>query len=183
MKVICFGDSNTYGYDPRSWIGGRYERENRWVDILAGKTGWDVVNRGENGREIPSAAVPFPKDADRVIIMLGTNDLLQLQEPETVSEKMEQFLSALETDRNKILLIAPPPVTAGEWVRDRKMIKDSVSRAERYQKLARRLGIEFADGGRWGVAMSYDGVHFTEAGHKALAEGLYAHLTEKNGSR
>lgn len=24
MKVICYGDSNTYGYDPRSYIGGRY---------------------------------------------------------------------------------------------------------------------------------------------------------------
>lgn len=22
MNVICFGDSNTYGYDPRSWLGG-----------------------------------------------------------------------------------------------------------------------------------------------------------------
>ena len=39
MKVICFGDSNTYGYDPRSWIGGRYEPDSRWVDILAAETG------------------------------------------------------------------------------------------------------------------------------------------------
>ena len=26
MNVICFGDSNTYGYDPRSYLGGRYDR-------------------------------------------------------------------------------------------------------------------------------------------------------------
>lgn len=25
MKVICFGDSNTYGYDPRPLDGGRYD--------------------------------------------------------------------------------------------------------------------------------------------------------------
>ena len=40
MRVCCFGDSNTYGYDPRSFLGGRYAAENRWVDILQSKTGW-----------------------------------------------------------------------------------------------------------------------------------------------
>ncbi len=33
MNIICFGDSNTYGYDPRGYFGGRYEADNRWVDI------------------------------------------------------------------------------------------------------------------------------------------------------
>ena len=32
MNVICFGDSNTYGYDPRSYLGGRYDPDSRWVD-------------------------------------------------------------------------------------------------------------------------------------------------------
>ena len=31
MNVICFGDSNTYGYDPRSYFGGRYDADNRWA--------------------------------------------------------------------------------------------------------------------------------------------------------
>lgn len=39
MKVICFGDSNTYGYDPRGYFGGRYEGDSRWVDILSAETG------------------------------------------------------------------------------------------------------------------------------------------------
>lgn len=39
MQVICYGDSSTYGYDPRSWVGGRYEPDSRWVDILAAETG------------------------------------------------------------------------------------------------------------------------------------------------
>ena len=25
MKILCFGDSNTYGYDPRGYFGGRYD--------------------------------------------------------------------------------------------------------------------------------------------------------------
>ncbi len=29
MKVICFGDSNTYGYDPRSLLGDRYDADSR----------------------------------------------------------------------------------------------------------------------------------------------------------
>ena len=72
MRVICFGDSNTYGYDPRGWLGGRYDEENRWVDILAQKTGWKIVNRGQNGREIPGAPVPIHGDVDLFIVMLGT---------------------------------------------------------------------------------------------------------------
>ena len=46
MNVICFGDSNTYGYDPRGYFGGRYDGDNRWVDILAAETGWTVYNMG-----------------------------------------------------------------------------------------------------------------------------------------
>ena len=37
MNVICFGDSNTYGYDPRGYFGGRYGADCRWVDILVAR--------------------------------------------------------------------------------------------------------------------------------------------------
>ena len=63
--VICFGDSNTYGYDPRSYLGGRYGPDSRWVDLLAARTGWDVRNQGQNGRTIPGGPVPFPAAAAR----------------------------------------------------------------------------------------------------------------------
>ena len=29
MKILCIGDSNTYGYDPRSYLGDRYPAEVR----------------------------------------------------------------------------------------------------------------------------------------------------------
>lgn len=74
MNVICFGGSNTYGYDPRSYFGGRYGADSRWVDLLATETGWTIRNMGQNGREIPSSAPPFPADTDLLIVMLGTND-------------------------------------------------------------------------------------------------------------
>ena len=56
MRLLCFGDSNTYGYDPRSYFGSRYDAANRWVDLLAAKTGWELLNAGQNGREIPRRA-------------------------------------------------------------------------------------------------------------------------------
>ena len=95
MKAICFGDSNTYGYDPCSWPGGRYGADSRWVDILAVETGWRVCNMGQNGRTIPETAPAFPADTDLLILMLGTNDLLQGSSPQEAAWKLERFLAGL----------------------------------------------------------------------------------------
>ena len=176
MKVICFGDSNTYGYDPRDYFGGRYDADSRWVDILATATGWTISNMGQNGREISSAAPAFPADTDLLIVMLGTNDLLQGCSPEQATERLERFLSGIPLNRSKILLIAPPPVTMGAWVPCAKLIDDSHTFARLCQTLAERMGIRFADAGTWNISLAYDGVHFTEQGHRAFAVGLLEEL-------
>ena len=98
MKIICFGDSNTYGYDPRGYFGGRYDANCRWVDILAAETGWDIYNMGQNGREIPAAAPAFPDDTDLLIVMLGTNDLLQGRSPEQAAERLERCMYRRQKD-------------------------------------------------------------------------------------
>ena len=52
--IFCYGDSNTYGYDPQSPLGGRYPPQVRWPDQLALlQPDRQIVNFGENGREIP----------------------------------------------------------------------------------------------------------------------------------
>ena len=176
MNVICFGDSNTYGYDPRGYFGVRYVADNRWVDILAAETGWTISNMGQNGREIPSAAPTFPADTDLLIVMLGTNNLLQGQSPEQAAERLEHFLAGISQDRSKILLIAPPPMAMGEWVTSQQFVDDSRTFARLCQALAERLGIRFADAGKWDIPLAYDGVHFTEQGHKVFAAGLLEEL-------
>ena len=176
MNVICFGDSNTYGYDPRSYFGGRYEKEDRWVDLLAAQTGWTVRNCGANGREIPRTAAPLPDGVDLFLVMLGSNDLLQGWRPEEVSARMRRFLESLPLARERILLIAPPPMTAGDWVQDARLIGASAELAACYRALAQQLGVRFADAGQWTVALSYDGVHFTAQGHRAFAGGLLREL-------
>ena len=174
MNVICFGDSNTYGYDPRGYFGGRYGADCRWVDILAAETGWTISNMGQNGREIPVAAPAFPVDTDLLIVMLGTNDLLQGRSPEQAAERLERFLSGISLDRSKTMLIAPPPMAMGEWVPSPQLIEDSRTYARLYQALAEWLGIRFADAGD--IPLAYDGVHFTEQGHKNFAAGLLEEL-------
>lgn len=71
MRILCFGDSNTYGYDPRGFFGDRYNAEDRWTDLLAKQIGWDIINLGANGREIPRGHAQLhllaeytPADAD-----------------------------------------------------------------------------------------------------------------------
>ena len=170
MKIICFGDSNTWGYDPRGPFGGRYDRP--WPELLAGKPSRTVNNQGENGRQIPGPTVPFPTDTDLLIIMLGTNDLLQGLSPEAACRQMERFLVSLALDREKILLIGPPPMKRGHWVPDQKLIEASVSLSDHYRGLAKRTGVRFADAGQWNVPLAFDGVHFTEEGHEGFAKGL-----------
>ena len=176
MNTICFGDSNTYGYDPRSYFGGRYDADSRWVDILATETGWTICNMGQNGREIPSETPNFPADTDLLIVMLGTNDLLQGRSPEQAAEKLERFITGISLNRSKILLIAPPPVTLGAWVLSAQLIDDSHTFARLCRRMAEQLGIRFADAGKWNISLAYDGVHFTEQGHKAFAAGLLEEL-------
>lgn len=172
MNVICYGDSNTFGYDPRSWLGDRYDPDSRWVDLLAVETGWTVRNMGQNGRKIPTFSPVLPPDTDLLILMLGTNDLLQGHSPEEAAAKLEHLLTQIPLNQNQILLIAPPPMTLGDWVPNQQLIDHSHLFAQSCQTLAQRLGIPFANAGSWNITLAYDGVHFTPQGHRAFAHRL-----------
>lgn len=100
MQVLCFGDSNTYGYDPCGFFGDRYDAEDRWPDLLARQTGCDVINLGANGREISHGHAPLHLLAeyapvDIFLVMLGTNDLLQGSTATKAAARMEAFMNAL----------------------------------------------------------------------------------------
>ena len=187
MRLLCFGDSNTYGYDPRSYFGGRYDAQNRWVDLLASKTGWDVINAGQNGREIPRRGhelqqfqqllnLALPVDA--LLIMLGDNDLLQGASVETVTARMEAFLTQLPSTCGKIILVSPPPLKPGTWISNPNTLKDVRTLALCYQKLANQLDISFISTLDWNLELTFDGVHFSEQDHALFAEKLFTALTE-----
>ena len=103
-KIICYGDSNTYG--ACGFVGGRHAADSRWTGILHDSGLYEVVNLGENGREIPSDRWEFNEladflrqepDFDLLTIMLGTNDLLTMVRSGSakVAVRMEQFLTEL----------------------------------------------------------------------------------------
>lgn len=177
MKVVCFGDSNTWGYDPRDFFGGPYDMI--WPELLQKKTGWNVCNWGENGREIPSQPVSFPGDMDLLILMLGTNDLLQGREPGEIRGRLERFLRSLSIRKDRILLVSPPRLKPGTWVADQKMMELSVEMSDAFRAFALQQGIIFADSEKWNLPIAYDGVHLTEQGHKLFAEGILKAIKEE----
>lgn len=181
MRILCFGDSNTYGYDPRDCFGGRYEAGDRWPEILAKKTGWEVINLGANGREIPRNPYALRLLAeyapvDTFLIMLGTNDLLQGASAKEAAALMEAFLNQLLPHCKHILLVAPPPMKRGAWVITDSLVRESQLLAQEYRDIAGKLNIPFADTCQWDVELAFDGVHFTEEGNHAFAHHLINHL-------
>ena len=71
--------------------------------------------------------------------------------------------------------ISPVELILQSGVR-KQLIDASYTFARLCQALAERLGIRFADAGKWDISLAYDGVHFTEHGHKAFAAGLLEEL-------
>lgn len=185
MRVLCFGSSNTYGYDPRNYIADRYPPDARWPDLLAEKTGWEVVNMGLNGRRVPRRESDYEMflellaakgPADLLLIMLGSNDIFNGMKAPRVALRMETFINLIPLEREKIVLLGQPPAQRGTWIPDDKLIIETARLNEEYAALAEKMGVRFIDGSDWGAIMCHDGTHFTEEGHRAFAEGLYRAL-------
>lgn len=162
-RILCLGDSNTYGYDPRSYLGSQYPADIRWTGLLQ-SVGWEVANCGQNGLCIPRQP-QFPAVADLlrrvpsdvVTVMLGGNDLLNGATAEEAAERMEALLRCMVENAGeaKILLIAPPPMWFGDWVQMQELIDESFCLGGLYHQLAEMLGVAFADAGEWGVASAF----------------------------
>ena len=177
MRILCFGDSNTYGYDPRGFFGDRYGAGDRWVDLLSKQTGLECINAGVNGREIPRnpymlRLLTEHAPVDIFLVMLGTNDLLQGASAKEAGSRMEAFLNQLLPHCKSILLVSPLPMKRGAWVPTDALVAESIHLAEEYKLLAAKMNIPFVDTREWNIYLTFDGVHFTEAGHHAFAENL-----------
>ena len=186
-KVICYGDSNTYG--ACGFVGGRHPADSRWTGIIQNSGLYDVVNLGENGREIPSDQWELNElteilrregDFDLLAVMLGTNDLLENPDftAVDVAKRMERFLkrlmeeAGLASRKMKLRLIAPPAMQEGAWADRPELLTESRNLGKEYQRIARRVGVAFTDASGWEIPVIYDGVHFTEDGHRIFVEKI-----------
>ena len=192
IRILAVGDSNTYGYDPESVGGSRYARMKRWTGILDAESSFSVYNAGENGVSIPRspehAAAWLSSQIDRwkcdvITLMLGTNDLLNMNVPsaQTVAERMAAFLDAcIRTDRriaDVLLLIAPPAMDPGLWT-DTRTVEESLRLGDYYRYVADYYKLRFVDASQWGLPTCRDGVHLTAIGHQVFAENLMQILSE-----
>ena len=190
-QIVCIGDSNTWGYDPRGFGGGRYPAAVRWTARLDSQPEWVIHNLGENGREIPHSAFALRllgqqlealAPLDGMCLMLGANDLLCGASPAAVAARMEDLFDRLDAYGAPLLLIAPPRFCSGTWVAEEGLIDASAQLAGLYRTLAQDKAIAFADAGAWDIPLAFDGVHFTEEGHRRFAEQAQAAFAQAFGA-
>lgn len=91
---------------------------------------------------------------------------------------MENFLrklcetEAVKRGRLRLWLLSPPRMKRGAWVEEDRICRESESLGKEYQKVAEKLDIKFTDTGKWKIPVLFDGVHFSEEGHRKFAEEM-----------
>ena len=195
MKIVCYGDSNTYGFDPRRGGAVRLPSNCRWPGILNGMPEFKVINEGQNGRCIPHLKWEFYQfgqmlaendGLDVLTIMLGSNDLVVIYKAtaETVCGRMRELfeeknvpqLGKLIKEGKRVILMAPPVLDIDESMLAKRIGRFSGELRREYRLLAEDLGIEFLDVNEWNPKMSFDGVHIAPEGHAVIANKLREYL-------
>lgn len=192
--ILCFGDSNTFGYIPGG--AGRYGEETRWPCVL-GKllgSGYRIVENGVLGRTtvFEDAGRPGKKGlddlgpalekepADILILMLGTNDckLQFAASPRQIADGMVSLIREARRIRPdvQILLVSPPilgptALICGDY--SRESLNVSAQLAAAYRHAAEENDCAFWDGAASAVVSPEDGEHLTAEGHRMLAGDLY----------
>ncbi|MBQ7432353.1 MAG: SGNH/GDSL hydrolase family protein [Lachnospiraceae bacterium] len=144
-RILCFGDSLTWGFDPEK--RNRISEEKRWTGVLQNLLGdtCKVIEEGQNGRTIATEdpaegekngikyiipCIESQKPLDLMILMLGSNDLKRkfsyssmdiAGEMQLFLEKVQAYNHFRMNDQMKILLIAPPVIGENgkdSWLED-----------------------------------------------------------------
>jgi lysophospholipase L1-like esterase len=203
-KILCYGDSNTWGYSPRA--GERFPRDVRWTGVLRDELGdgYEVIEEGLNGRTtvwddpiegyrngktylIPCLESHQPMDL--VVIMLGTNELkmrfsLSVYDIAEGVRVLVDIVQKSEAGRDggppKLLLMAPPPIA--KLTEFAEMFEGAEAKskkfAEHYRRIAEEQGCEFFDTSEVIISSDIDGIHFEAGEHQKLGKAV-AELVRK----
>ena len=198
-QILCFGDSNTYGYIPEN--GARFPYGVRWTSLLAERlksrqvqvieeglcgrtTRYDDATRpARNGlKEFPAILKKHP-DADTVILMLGTNDCKTLYHTtaESIGEGIRRLLEQIRAidPQRRILLLSP--IHLGEHVYEEAYDPEfsdwSVPLSRElpavYERIAEEYGIAFLRASDFASPSETDQEHMTAQDHAALADAIF----------
>lgn len=203
--IICFGDSNTYGYDPQ--LFDRLSESERWPLVLAGQLGDsyhiieeglcgrttvfdDPLTEGLSGLDYITPCLMSHGPIDLLIIMLGTNDTKERfhMTPENITDGLKRLtLKAMNTpcwrhNQPHILLVSPVPIEeeyATAMFSGQMGLgcsKKAYALAPLYQQLAQSLNCHFLDAGTLTTVHPNDYMHIDASGHNALAHAIAAHI-------
>jgi lysophospholipase L1-like esterase len=201
--ILCYGDSNTWGYDPAS--GKRLDIGSRWPGVLRRELGggyhvieeglpgrttvWDdPIEQHKNGRTYLLPCI-YSHMADLVIILLGTNDLKHrfsltafdiAQGAKLLASLVMKSDSGPGWSRPQALLIAPPPVTRLSYFEDmfRGAREKSQELAKQFAAAARECGCHFLDAGTLVTSSNLDGIHFEKSQHEILGTAVAEKVRE-----
>lgn len=198
-QILCFGDSNTYGYIPGS--GKRYPWGTRWTSLLNEKLGLDqyrVIEEGlcgrttifedplrdnRNGSQMLPAVLETSGHSDLIIIMLGTNDCKTVYgaSAEVIGRGVRKLIRQIRThaENSRILLISPIHLGERVWESgyDPEFSPASVEVSKKLEAVYRRIAeeeqVEFLAASRYATPSETDQEHLNEEGHRILAEAIY----------
>ncbi|HTP30301.1 MAG TPA: SGNH/GDSL hydrolase family protein [Anaeromyxobacteraceae bacterium] len=199
--IVCYGDSNTWGYDPVA--RSRFPPRVRWpgvlrrllspeVDVveegLPARTALqeDPYEPGLNGLAYLHPCLASHAPVDLVVLMLGTNDLKKLYrlEPPEIARGVWRLLREIQTSlagpdggAPKALLLAPPPISLRDpiaelWGYDSSVEVRSRQLGGYYRRVAAEQGCMFLDVSEVAAVSAVDGVHFDAEAHEALGRAV-----------
>lgn len=207
-QIVCFGDSNTYGFEPVSWL--RFPENVRWTGVLAAELGPDfaVAEEGLCGRTF---AIHDPQDENNVCgldmlpeclsahqpidlltIMLGTNDVKQrfLFSAEQIGKALEQMIHQAKqapvwgTNGVQILVISPPQIreTYKNGAFAESMGPDCMKKCAElpriFQETAEREGCYFFDAASVAQCCDTDGIHMDGPNHILLGKAMACQIRD-----
>jgi lysophospholipase L1-like esterase len=198
--ILCYGDSNTWGYEPAT--GKRFPEDMRWPGVLARElgSGFRVIEEALNGRSTvrddPIEEYKSGKDylrpcleshapLDLVILALGINDL-KARFFATASDAadgvgvlvniVQQSGTGPEGGSLAVLLVAPPPV--GLLTELDLMFAGAEEKSKgfsrQYHRVAEKYGCELLDAGEVVRPSDRDGIHLEAEEHRKLGEAVGA---------
>lgn len=194
-KIICYGDSNTYGYNPKD--GSRFNENIRWTSVLQKKLAdnYEIINEGVCDRTgfvnnpkgfLYSGLKHFPKfiakseKVDLFILWIGTNDLQSQYGIRFVNiEKGLENLINLAKTKTKNIIIIPPVILSEKALEgafsfqfDNVSIIKSRKIGRIYRQKANANHCIYFDINKAVAPSDVDGLHYSENSHRLIAENL-----------
>ena len=208
IRVLCYGDSNTWGYIP----GTGERREERWTAVcqrilgddyailehgLNGRTTVydDPFNDYLNGKKCLGYTLISQKPIDLAVLMLGTNDLKftgAVGASTGADELVRMLLNANEIYRTsqpifpagaKVLLVASPRLAAQiDELRPDSSVAGKAGEAERfpqlYKQIADNRNVYYLDASQYAKPSLVDCVHIDGESHVRLGAAMAEKIKE-----